>query len=125
MALPRTHTGFVLCVVTLPALVISCSGSSKGGTSACTLSTAAATARAFVDAKGFTPSCAKSKQGMQFAFGNLDDAAHTVASSKDSPQPFSAELPKKNSLFSVKLTKPGTYHVTASGGATLTIFVTR
>jgi plastocyanin len=107
----------------MPVLLVGCGGG-KSGATACTVSTATASTRAFVDAKGFTPTCAKAKRGVRFAFGNLDEAAHTVSSSKDSPQPFSADMPKKNSLFSVKLTKPGTYHVTASGGAKLTLFVT-
>ena len=118
-----------MCLLT-PLLLVSCSddsndsGAKSSRTPKCEVSNAQETTRSFIYAKGWSPSCVKAKRGVEFTFGNVDATAHTVSSAKDAPQPFTANLPHKNSLFSVKLTKPGTYHVVASGGATLTVFVT-
>jgi plastocyanin len=90
----------------------------------CSKDRAVAATRSFVGEKGFSPSCVKTKVGTAFVIGNVDTKAHSISSSTDAPLPITAELPRKNSLFSVKLSKAGTYHVTASGGGQgLTIFV--
>ncbi len=116
-------------LATCSTFLVGCSGTEKPSsqpspTTSCTAATAAAVTRAFVDAKGFTPSCAKAKHGVNFVLGNVDDKAHTISTSKASPQVINAELPNKNSLFSVKLNKVGTYNIKASGGATLTLYIT-
>jgi hypothetical protein len=88
------------------------------------VSSATAATRTFVGPKGFAPACVKTTRNVDFVIGNVDDGSHSVTSDKASPQAIDVTLPHKNSLFSVKLTKPGTYHLIASGGATATIFVT-
>jgi hypothetical protein len=90
---------------------------------ACSEANAPTVSRAFVGPKGFAPACVKTARNTEFVIGNVDAKGHSVKTEKGSPQAFTADLPKKNSLFSVKLAKPGTYHVSASGGASLTIFV--
>jgi len=97
-------------------------GASSGG---CTPDTAKAVTRAFIQTKGFDPPCAKAKRGSEFVFGNLDTKPHTVRAAKGAPQQFEAELPHKNSLFSVKLTKDGTYRVETADGLAMTLLVTR
>jgi plastocyanin len=108
-----------------PVPSASASSGASATSGACTSETAKPVTRAFIQPKAFDPACAKAKRGSQFVFGNLDTKAHTVRAAKGAPQHFEAELPHKNSLFSVKLAKEGTYRVETADGLAMTLLVTQ
>lgn len=129
-SLPVRGTTLLLSLGVGCLAAASCSND-KGSASAsaspgvhCDKASAASATRTFVGPHGFTPACVTTKRGVDFVIGNVDDTSHTVTSDKAAPQAINVTLPHKNSLFSVKLAQPGTYHLSASGGATVTIFVT-
>lgn len=115
----------VVAIAVLAAGAASCSGdkAKNAASTGCRHPLARSASESFVGPKGFSPSCVKTKLNTQFVIGNVDDKAHSVSTSKDSPQAINVTLPHKNSVFSVKLTQAGTYRVTATGGSVLTIFV--
>lgn len=108
-----------------PAPSPSASSGPSSTSVACTSESAKAATRSFIQPKGFDPACAKAKVGSEFVFGNLDTKAHTVRAVEGAPQHFEANLPHKNSLFSVKLAKKGTYRVETADGLVMTVLVTQ